>query len=140
MAYLPRLMQGHLNTFIEMVYSTHVFFGLLAHEFSVRWMKNRCLAASICFVTLICWAHFERYCLKSKVALLLSHFPIVPARGEKGFVPATGDCLDVAAVLPATSPLRPSPSLRVGSLSRIVQSRLPLLELWRYVISPLCSL
>ena len=120
-----------------MLYSIHVFFSLLAHKFPVRWMKNRRLVASICLVTLICRAHSERYYLKSEVTLLLSHFPIVPVRGEKGFVPATGDCLDVAAVLPATSPLRPSPSLRVSSLCRIVQSRLPLLELWRYVSLPL---
>ena len=100
-----------------MLYSTHVFFGLLAHEFSVRWMKNRCLAVSICLVTLICQAHSERYCLKSEVApivFLLSHFPIDQARGEKGFVRTTGDCLGVAAVLPATSLLRPSPSLRIA--------------------------
>jgi len=165
-----------------------VFLGLLAHEFSVRWMKNRRLVAPICLVTLICRAHSECYCFKLGITL-----PFLAISFPHRLLPSDA-LLPREAIREATSPLhrapslhvsssspirllgvvcycqssrgtcvfgacspclcrrrgdsrgdlaaRPAPSLCVASLSpnRLLAPRLPLLEVWRYLRSPLCSL
>ena len=96
-----------------MLYSTHVFFGLLAHEFSVRWMKNRRLVAPICLGMLICRAHSECYCFKSESGLSVFGCLISPSSSPSDAL------LPREAIREATSPLHRAPSRHVSSSSPI---------------------
>ena len=69
-----------------------MFCCLLAHEFCVRWMKNRCLVCSdlvlVCFVDADVRGPLWRYCFKLEVAPVgFSHFPHRPGERGKAFVP-----------------------------------------------------
>ena len=79
----------YTTIFVQKCYKTHVFCGLLAHEFSSCRMKNGTpdLCAG-CFVSLTRRAHSKCHCLKSEVAPIgFSHFPHCPGERGKAFVP-----------------------------------------------------
>jgi len=96
----------------ELLYITRVFFLLLAHEFCVRWMKNRHRSLPICLVTLTCRPTLDVtvWNRESRLLFLAASFPIV-------FSPDA--LLAGEAIGEAASPLRRAPSLCIASPSLI---------------------
>ena len=96
----------------ELLYITRVFFLLLAHEFCVRWMKNRHRSLPICLVTLTCRPTLDVtvWNRESRLLFLAASFPIV-------FSPDA--LLAGEAIGEAASLLRRTPSLCIASPSLI---------------------
>jgi len=106
----------------------HIVVTSVAHEFSGNRISNRRLGAPSFLVTLTCRPHSGCYCFESESRLY--DFPHNPSSSPSGSSPGRrGDLRGDVAVPPL-----PVSVHRLAPGHHRFARRLPLLELWRYLV------